>query len=168
MPTYLHFSDTAWFAKVHLLAEHKGKETVIDCTLKVIQLQEDVFVWTLSSVYSEELNINETFFGALNFAPSVHGTDFMGVRIHLSDTSWVNKVRVAQAKQSNFIDMLSMGTIKIKQVQSIKYHFLQIPNWVVSVDYTYRDSDNSGWLIDSLQPANDKQKQAYRREYRLN
>jgi hypothetical protein len=59
--------------------------------------------------------------------------------------------------------LVSNGVISIGACEGVKYHFLQIPNWVFIVESVDHVNDNqSGWLITGLKPAEVKTKENYK------
>jgi hypothetical protein len=166
---FLHFSDSGWYATLTLEATYQKKEVDVDCVLKVRRSQLGVYTWTMTSVYSKELALNEHFNNQLNFIPSVHGTDFMGVRLALSDPAWIRQIRAGDKPiPSHFLDLLASKELRLTQIRLITYHFLQIKDWVFSVRYVNRESRNAGWLVDRLIPLSEKEKINYQLEKRIN
>ena len=57
--------------------------------------------------------------------------------------------------------MIDQGRLKFVQVDSISYHLLQLPGWIVEVKCINRQDNNSGWLISRLMPADENEKINY-------
>lgn len=159
---YLHFADSNWFATLKFAADYQGKPATIDCTLKVNKSSAGVYTWILSSATSQDLGIDESFKTHIPFTPLVHGTDFMGVRLALSDPQWIKKLRETGDLPSRFLDMLTSKELRLQQISNITYHLLQLDNWIVVVNYTTRQDANSGWLVSELVPADAITKNGYR------
>jgi hypothetical protein len=166
---FLHFSDSAWYATFTLEAIYQKKEVAIECVLVVNRTQEGAYTWAMTSMYSKELTLDEHFNNQLNFIPSVHGTDFIGVRLALSDPAWIAQIRAGDKPiPSHFLDLLASKELQLTQIRQITYHFLQIKDWVFSVQYVNRESSNAGWLVDRLIPLLEKGKINYLIEKRIN
>jgi len=48
--------------------------------------------------------------------------------------------------------------LKFKHIDSVKFHFLQIPHWYFELSYFNRNTANSGWLISNLKYVSPKEK----------
>ncbi len=159
---FLNFSDSGWYATFTFECEYKKKPVTIDCALKVNRDPQGVYTWTITKIFSKDLKLDEHFENKLNFIPSVHGTDFMGVRLSLSDPEWIKEARENnKILTSRILDLLITKDLRLIQIHNITYHFLQIDNWIFSVRHVYRESANSGWLLDSLIPASEEEKLNY-------
>lgn len=165
---YINFADSNWYATFSFLAEYKGKPAIIDCSLKVNRSGKGVYTWVMSSVYSKELKIDEKLGDQLTFIPSVHGTDFMGVRLSLSDPSWIKAVQENSTAKSRFIELMFSKELHLQQINNITYHFMQLDRWIIAVNYTAREDANSGWLVSQLLPADAAAKRAYRTRLHVN
>jgi hypothetical protein len=64
---------------------------------------------------------------------------------------------------SIFFSLVKSNEIQYVRVNSIQYHFLQIANWVFTVDYFNRASSNSGWLISAVTSISDLEKVVYKK-----
>lgn len=56
------------------------------------------------------------------------------------------------------------GTLEYQYSGQATYHFLQLDNWVFTVDYFPRNQANAGWLISSLKEVTQRGKQQYKTE----
>ncbi|MEL7532807.1 MAG: hypothetical protein AAFN10_15925 [Bacteroidota bacterium] len=54
--------------------------------------------------------------------------------------------------------------MNIEFVRSIKYHFMQIDNWIITVENFNRKDWNAGWLISDIIPASPTDKERYLNE----
>jgi hypothetical protein len=166
---FLHFYDSGWYVTFTFKATYRKKEVDVECVLKISRSQLGVYTWTMTSVFSKELALNEHFNDQLNFIPIVHGTDFIGVRLALSDPDWISQVKLGdKSNTSLFLDLLASKELHLTQIRQITYHFLQIKDWVFSVQYVNRESSNAGWLVDRLIPLFEKEKINYLIEKRIN
>ena len=161
-PQFLNFSDSGWYATFAFEGEYKKKPIAIDCALKVNRDLQGVYTWTIIKIFSKDLKLDDHFENQLNFNPSVHGTDFMGVRISLSDPEWIKEARESnKLLTSRFLDLLITKDLRLIQIHKITYHFLKIDNWIFSVKYVNRESANSGWLVDELLSSSTENKNNY-------
>lgn len=134
--------------------------------MQVVRLGQGVQAWVIKSFHSSDLDVGERFRGnELYFAPSVNGTDFMGVRLALNDQSWTKeKIGKLVGAESRMLRLLSEGKLKIESIGKITYHFLQLDGWIMTVSYVNRESKNSGWLLAALHQADNQQKVKYLKE----
>ncbi|GGB03691.1 hypothetical protein [Puia dinghuensis] len=52
-----------------------------------------------------------------------------------------------------FYQALLNDRIRFVTVKKLRYHYLQVHDWIFTVDNYERDTRNSGWLISSIRPA---------------
>ena len=162
-PKFLRFVDTYWYAELTMSVLAGGHPKNLRCIMQVVPLGGGAIGWAIKSFNSAELDINERFHtNKLSFAPSVNGTDFMGVRLALNDHDWTNgKIGKPEMPYSATLQQLSDGKLKVESIGKITYHFLQLDGWIMTVNYVNRESKNSGWLLDVLKPATVQDKVKY-------
>ncbi|MEM6265295.1 MAG: hypothetical protein AAGI38_22530, partial [Bacteroidota bacterium] len=96
--------------------------------------------------------------------PVSHETGFMALRRAMSDTANLrNYFRCSDDRRelTYFAQEVRSGNIQYLQTNNITYHLLQIDGWIITLDLFDRESPNSGWLISSLRPAVDRDKDHY-------
>ena len=162
-PKFLRFVDTYWYAELTMSVLSGGHPTKLRCIMQVVPLGGGAIGWAIKSFQSTDLAINERFHAnKLSFAPSVNGTDFMGVRLALNSPEWTSsKIGKPEMPYSATLQQLSDGKLKVESIGKITYHFLQLDGWIMTVNYVNRESKNSGWLLDSLSPATVQEKVKY-------
>lgn len=102
----------------------------------------------------------------VTISPVDHETHFMS----LQDFFQANrKITPAMRSNSKEIDELSffLGLcvakgIEFIQVDELKFHFMDVPNYVFVVEEIGRIGTNSGWLITQLKKMNDSEKKQYK------
>ena len=67
--------------------------------------------------------------------------------------SYFDKSFFKRNNSVTFYNAFIEGKIKFMHVKSIKYHFLQVSNYIFTVEHFQRKDLNAGWLINSLQSA---------------
>jgi len=165
-PKFVRFEDMYWYAELNMNVLASGQSKKMRCILQVVRLGQGVQAWAIKSFHSSEMQVDERFRGnELYFPPSANGTDFMGVRLSLNDPAWIKeKETKLVGAQSKTLQQLAEGRIKIETISKITYHFLQLDGWIMTVNYVNRESKNSGWLLDTLQPASMQEKVKYIKE----
>jgi hypothetical protein len=63
-----------------------------------------------------------------------------------------------------FYQALLTDRIKFVAVREIKYHYLQVHDWIFTVENFDRSTRNSGWLITSIRPAGEAARAEYVRQ----
>jgi hypothetical protein len=153
-PVFLEIYDALWYATVPVEMT-VGKEKIEATVTLEIQLNRDYSIeWTVIGVVSEALrgieDSNDLFISA-----SSHATYFPELRQALSSATDFESIISDSQKGGNalkfkrLIDNKEVTDVKI--LNGIRYHFLQIPDWVMVVDYAPQDySLNTGWLISDI------------------
>lgn len=102
----------------------------------------------------------------LTISPVDHETHFMS----LQDFFQANqKITPAMRSNSKEIDELSFffglcvaKAIEFIQVDDLKFHFMDVPNYVFVVEEIGRKGTNSGWLITQLKKMDESEKKQYK------
>jgi hypothetical protein len=63
-----------------------------------------------------------------------------------------------------FYQAVLQDRIKFVAVKKIRYHYLQVHDWIFTVENFERATRNSGWLIASIRPANPEERNDYVRK----
>lgn len=154
---YLEFLGGGWYAEVSSTFEFQGKQVPISLILK-IQRSGLGSKWVLTSVYFSQFNkmfpVGEIAEKEKHFLhPMSHELDFMNIykafrqpdviEYYASDDFYPNYLSI-------FFYEVKLGRMKFVRVESLKFHFFQIPNWYFEVSWFNRAGMNSGWLISNL------------------
>jgi hypothetical protein len=166
-PRTIHFSDSLWYAVLQINAQHKTQPVALWCVLSMQRTAQGVYLWSIQRMSCPALNLTESYKQTLTFAPNIHGTDFMAVRLALKDRSWLARAQAANAVPSPLLQRFDRGELAVKEIKSITYHFLQCKPWAFTVQYVNRESKNSGWLIQSVVSLNEQDIVGYRSKNRL-
>ena len=98
-------------------------------------------------------------------SPVSHGIEFTNI-----DNIFVNKSKInnylypgpRSFELLKLAGMISKSEIIFKQVDKIRYHLLQVDNWVLVLDQFNRKEANSGWLINQLVQIDNREKGDYK------
>lgn len=171
-PVYLDFQKPGWFAEVTATYLYKKERVNIIMYLK-IEKQNGGYKWVLSNIYFNRFeswfaNVSDTTNLRYFIHPMSHELDFMNL----------NKVFREPAKLDYYLennyqpDMLALFVMEVKNgnlsfvdVNSVKFHIFQVPNWYFEVSYFNRNNVNSGWLISNLLRVTEPEKRALMRNY---
>ncbi len=173
-PSYLNFSDTAWFAEVSATFNNNGVDENIILFLKV-EPENLGSKWVLTNVYNSSFSKmfpkrdtaeQKKFF----LHPQSHELDFMNLNKPLNDPQHIEYYASANYRPDYltlFFYLVKKGNLKFKEINSVKFHFFQIKNWYFELSYFNRNSNNSGWLISNLMYINDEDKIELKKIYEL-
>lgn len=159
------FTDADWYAETLCQVKYKGKVQKMTVILKTEQDSSGNQRWAIASVKMPFLDLqakDSTKF----ITPVSHELNFM----QLSEITNKEKDNITAfaAKGTNmnplsvFFYLVKNGELQISFVEKITYHFLQVPNYIFTVEHFERSGGNVGWLISSLQVATVAQKQIYK------
>lgn len=94
--------------------------------------------------------------------PDDHETNFMSLNRMTNETStyimdFVRKDAMVD-ELSVFMTLVKQGLLKIDYVSDLSFTFFQVPGYIFSIRNINRNSQNTGWLIDSIQSISEQQK----------
>jgi hypothetical protein len=142
--------------------KEKSKIYVLDLVLKFTGNDEMGYKWAL-------LSVNGDFFNEIKKGNSVikatnNEVNFSDLRRVCTPENYLNLVpdNFMIDNTSAFLFLLKTKVITYHSFISTQYHFLQINDFLFTVDYFNRTDCNEGWLISSLKEMNDDEKNAYR------
>ena len=156
-PVFLNFLDKNWYAEVSATFEADGKDVNIIIYLR-IQEENLGSKWIISNVYYSYFPhlfpIADTLEKAKYFLhPQSHELDFMNLHKALDNPNHIEYYASNDYHPDYltlFFYQMKKGKLKFKEINSVKFHFLQIKNWYFELSYFNRNDSNSGWLISNL------------------
>jgi hypothetical protein len=171
---FLKFSDKNWYAEVSttFLADGAEVNIILYLTLEKENLGSK---WIISNVwYSYFPSLFPTIDSATQakyfLHPMSHELDFMNLHKALDNPDHIQYYASKNYRPDYltlFVYQTKTGQLKFKQINSVKFHFFQIPGWYFELSYYNRNDTNSGWLISNLIYVNDKEKKELIKSYRL-
>lgn len=172
---FLNFYDEDWFAELDCDFEYLGKKENIHLVMKVLRTGDNTSRWCIESAFGVCLNQTEIptpifpndSIPEKSLSPSSHGVNFVGLekvfpnkqnyKVLFSNTFLLNHTHI-------FFQELLDNRLIFKQVNKVKYHFLQVNNWMFTVEKFSRNSINAGWLITNLQTMTKEDKVLYKQQ----
>jgi hypothetical protein len=171
-PLYLDFDADNWYAEALSRFLYNGKVIDVVIILRIKKEQNGGTKWMIVCAYSKMIactkrpanyrirNNYSKFLSSMS-----HATNFISLSSALSDMSnihdYLDDNFLRSPSSQGFLTALLSKKLRFQYVRKIKYHFLQVDNWIFTVERFQRESVNSGWLISNLYKASDKDKKAY-------
>ncbi|HWK04198.1 MAG TPA: hypothetical protein VNS58_11235 [Puia sp.] len=171
-PLLLDFYRQGWFAEANCKFEYNA--TVIEIPI-ILRIEADASKrskWMIAAVkhnsMRQEVQVTvaaDTMKKSKFINPASHASGFIELarafedRAHLSD--YFEDGFFKRANSIGFYHALQKNQIRFIAVKDIKYHYLQIDQWIFTVENFQRKALNSGWLINHLKSATESDKQLY-------
>lgn len=140
----------------------KSKTVPLDLVLQYVGSKEKGHKWIIASVggdlFKMERKSNQII------SPVSNDVNFLDLHNLCNSENYMNLVDNGYALDhlSMFLFALRNKIISLESVNSIQYHFMQIDNYIFTVDYFNRSECNQGWLISSLKEVNNEEKINYK------
>ncbi len=166
-PQYLNFYNNNWYAEVSCIIEFNQQIDTGKIILKNQFYSDSSSKWVISAIDSELLELPKSKDSSKIITPVSHGTDFIALNDVFKDGVNVQNYMEDDYpidKLTYFLTLLYYHKIKLKQINKVRYHFLQIPEWAFTIDYYNRKELNSGWLISELNKMSYPEKEKYKEE----
>jgi hypothetical protein len=171
---FLDFHDQDWYAEVSatFLADGAEVNIILFLTLEKENLGSK---WILSNVWYSYFpslfpTVDSSEQAKYFLHPMSHELDFMNLHKALERPDRI-QLYASQKYQPDFLTLffyqVKTGVLKFKQIDGVKFHFFQIPDWYFELSYFNRTDTNSGWLISNLKYVNSVEKKELIKSYRL-
>ncbi len=162
----LLYSDTTWIAKANCHGKLKGKSVDFTLYLSVEKRQEEMYKWVITKASGDAFKLKpsrKTTKAML--MPDDHETNFMSLHRITTErddyiTYYANK-NFAVDETSVFYSLVYYGLLDIEYVSDLQFIFLQVPGYKFSIKYFERETNNSGWLINSFGKSNEEEKNKF-------
>lgn len=166
-PIYLDFYDDDWYAEISCVFKFENKLDTAKLILANQHNDDFSSKWVIVGINAVFLKFPESKDTMRILSPVSHGTDFIALYNIIDDgeniQNYITKGYDID-QLTYFISIVYFNKIKLKEIYQVKYHFLQIPKWIFTVDYFNRNDLNSGWLISKLLRATMEEKENYKIE----
>jgi hypothetical protein len=164
-PVMLDFYGENWYAEVIARVKHQGVPNRIALFMTNRSPRKGVSFWELSGCDAPFLNLkgNQTSRKGINAGS--HEIGFINLKQAFDDQGNFSNM-VAPSRKTDQLSILQyavqVGNVEFLGVEKVRYHFLQVPGWLFTVEHFPRNDANSGWLISELLEADDEVKSAYK------
>lgn len=161
----LQFSDSTWFASAEFDVQYNKKPIKLNLLLTPHEARPRRFCWALVDVGGKDVNQLADTTKWIGISPTDNELDF----IELAGKSKTQRGNFPGFRKpgkdidylSAFVALVQSGVVTINHCDKITYYFLNVPDYIFTVENFNRDSSNSGWLISSIVPMQDSEKQSY-------
>lgn len=154
-PVFLDFHGGQWFAEVATTFIYQGKEEAVTLYMKLEQ-ENLGYKWVISNVYfrpfHQMFNVHSNDDSRF-LHPLSHELDFMNLVRVFKEKDYVEQYTDKDYQPDYltlFLYEFKKGSLKFKMVNTVKFHFFQIPGWYFELSDFNRSGTNSGWLISGL------------------
>ena len=163
--TQLLYNSKMWYAQATCKMFYKKREVLLNIFLRTEQTPSGLSYWGLAGVDGLTQNgiIDTTQWRSIS--PVEHEINFIGLE------SIVNKNREHFAgyrcrdiqidELSAFLALVQAGDLTFDYCEGVRYHFLNVPGFIFTVENQMRTNTNSGWLISDVIEADFDEKENY-------
>ncbi len=168
-PINLSLSDNNWYAELTCRILYKGKEATLLLTMRreIDNPTTQAASWVAVGCYSYLFSVKPQKPSYKGVNPASNETNFLALTPIFRDKDNTENLTSKNFVYSNLSTLLyavKNGDVEFKEVRKIRYHFLQVPNWVFVVENYARNTTNSGWLISTLEKKSEAEKVIYKQK----
>ena len=157
----IDFYDPDWYAELRCSFLYHGKPRIFTLILQNQLTKNGGSKWVIVSILE---SLDEIFFAdipparnpGLYLHPMSHASNFIGLEQAFEDRENLYVLFDPWNQGMDFLAFkhgLYNGAAVFQSIQNITYHFIQLDNWILTLDYFPRQELNSGWLISDLSAA---------------
>lgn len=164
--TKLYYEDGGWLAEVGCNCIYKGQNDTLTLYLKPEKNEEFNYRWVIVGAKGKLLHLMPPKRNrGLEILPNNHEIAFRALSKITSLGS--NNILNYAARDyepdelSAFYALIYADVLKVESTGKITYHFFEVPGYTFTVDRFNRQGTNVGWLISTLMPMNEAEKQIY-------
>jgi hypothetical protein len=160
----LSVEDTNLYAEANaVFMANSSKQIKIPIVLQVSKSKSNRVKWMIAGVanyvYSDKAEghtpQNTNLWDSSKYIPlTAYATDFVCLNNILSrnmEAKYYFTSSLSNTKNGqSFISGIQSGALKFNYIEEVKFHFFQVPQWEMIVEYFQRNEFNSGWLINNI------------------
>lgn len=153
--------ESGLYAEANCTFLFNQKEVPISLVFVYESVQEDIYRWALTGVNGLVKNhiLDTVRTGYIN--PTQHGVRFTELSAACTDLTKYVSVHKDVDQMSYFLGVLESKQIKYIDCHKVRFHFLQVPGYIFTVEEINRLSNNAGFLISSLKKTERSDKLEY-------
>ena len=175
MPSRHNFYGENWFAEALCKFQYNSTEIEIPVILKIVTDESKRSKWVIAAVKDNPVKSAVTITSVAPaksndkfITPSGHANYFIELEKVFDDkenlAAYFDLSFFRRNNSLNFYQAILQNHIKFLHVKDIKYHFLQVSEYVFTVEYFQRNTLNSGWLINNLKKISLPEKEQFRKK----
>lgn len=165
--TMLSYNSKMWYAEASCKMTYHKRDVTLSLMFRTEQTPDKLDHWALVGAdgltASGVVDVSQW----LRISPTDHEVNFMSLESMINIDK--NRRHFAGYRSrdididqlSAFIALVQSGDLVFDYCQGVKYHFLNVPNFIFIVENYFRENTNSGWLISDVIPADRDQKEDY-------
>lgn len=172
----MSFNQQGWYVKVNCAFAYQRKKRNLDLVMEYAYDSiyhgykwEIIAIEHLDFLKKKSKAKMKTDENVQFISPVSHDIQFIDLKRYFSDKE--NAIHYFKQplgeREKRFVYLLQKNRLKFKQVNTMRYHFLQIDDWAFTVDYIKTNKvnkKNTGWLITQLLKLNQDEKVDYKKE----
>ncbi len=171
-PLLLDFYGNGWYAEANCRFEYNGAVIEIPIILRIETDAGKRAKWMIAAIKPNSIKQDANVLPVAEPAgknkfinPASHANSFIELgrvfedKEHLSD--YFDTSFFKRANSIGFYNALLKSRIRFITVKDIRYHYLQVDQWIFTVENFPRKSLNSGWLINHLKNVTESEKHLY-------
>lgn len=164
----LDFYDDNWYAKAKCKVLYNNQPETIILTLQNEVTAPQTSKWVIKGIEADFLRLTpECPANSMFIPPNAHETNFISLGRALENTANASLYAHKGFEEdilSLFFYAVKTGNLSLNYVEALSFHFLQVDNWVFTLEKFNRMTSNSGWLITKLLNYPEKQKELYKKK----
>jgi hypothetical protein len=171
-PVKLSILDKELYAELTCDISYKNKpaQLILIMQREISDEKTKASSWVAVGCFSTFLNVSAKHKTNRGVYPKADDFNFVALQAVFEDKDNLERLTHKNYQIDNLSVLLyavKTGDITLKSVKKIRYHFLQIPSWIMVVEQYSRNTTNSGWLISTLEKKNNLEKKQYKRNLYL-
>ncbi|MBC7902140.1 MAG: hypothetical protein H7Y27_01895 [Gemmatimonadaceae bacterium] len=174
MPNKRRFYGGNWYAEASSLFEYNGETIVIPIILAIDTDDRNRSKWLIVGVKADMLAAESNNVKGVKIAspekfisPAGHSNYFIEFSRVFDDkaslAAYFDPLFFNTRHGAAFYNAVQSGHARFISVKELKFHFLQVRNYIFTVEQFKRETLNSGWLINTLRTASISEKESFRK-----
>mgnify|MGYP000941526431 CR=1 FL=1 len=170
-PLFVRFTDSNWYADALCDFSFDDKVIQMRLVLHVKHMGEKGTKWMIAGVQDHAIlgNANVSENGKSpggqvkqSIPPSNYAVNFLELRKVLNkdmdETSCFASDFLLTNKGKQLVQLVKEQRLKFVQATEMKFYFLQLSDWIFTVEEFNRNTKNSGWLINEIRKVSEVDK----------
>ena len=163
----LDYHSKMWYAEALCKMIYKKREIPVSIFLRSDKNDQGLEFWSVVSVKGLSANgvINDKKWGGIS--PVDHEVNFLSLGAIINNSKNSDHIAGYRGKDvpldelSVFFALVQTGQLTFDNCEGVRYHFLDVPGFIFTVEDHLRDNTNSGWLITDVTEADRETKEDY-------